>query len=144
MWRQTAVTLARCTRSILHRPGLLHGRRQAVWSANAVHLNGTSSRLSPQTSEVQCRMFHDESEGASRARLAGQGEGFSRYRERRWEEDRTASSYGGMLNTFYATRPNLERKLIDLLAQGVCTYMRVCDCLCVSFVCKLCLVGVHM
>ena len=121
MWRQTALTLARCTRATLHHARLIHGRRQAIWTPNALHLNETPSRLSPKTSVVQFRLFHDDdSEAASGARFASQGEGFSRNRERRWEEERTAASYGGMLNTFYATKPNLERSFKDLLAQGLC------------------------
>ena len=141
MWRQTALVLARCTRSLAHHPRLHHGRIQAAWASNAVHLSGASSRFAPRTGEVQFRAcFHDDFEGPSRTRFASQGEGFSRHGERLWEEERTASSYGGMLSTFYATRSNLDRKLREVLAQGmcVCTYLCiVCVCVCVVCACSV-------
>ena len=83
-------------------------------------LNGVSSRFAPPSGELQLRaLFHDDLEVASRTHFASRGEGFSRYRERHLEEERTVSSYGGMLSTFFATRPNLERRLQDVLAQGI-------------------------
>ena len=120
MWRQTALTLARCTRSILSRPGLYSGRVQAEWAPNAVLLSGSSSRFTPHSSEVRpLRAFsYDVAEGTSGTLFASQGEGFSRYGEKHLEEERSASSYGGMLSTFFATRANLERRLQEVLSQG--------------------------
>lgn len=61
---------------------------------------------------------YDVAEGTSGTLFASQGEGFSRYGEKHLEEERSASSYGGMLSTFFATRANLERRLQEVLSQG--------------------------
>ena len=149
MWRQTALVLARCTRSLAHHPRLHHGRIQAAWASNAVHLSRASSRFAPRTGEVQFRAcFHDGFDGPSRTRFASQGEGFSRHGERLWEEERTASSYGGMLSTFYATRSNLDRKLREVLAQGMCVCVLICVlcvCVCVyTCACVVCACSMHV